>query len=97
MTQQSGKTRRVLMRRACNLRLRNALHHWAATAIQCDEHMRTIYDRMRKTGKNYARALRGLGDHLLRVLVGALNSRTLYDPLRWTAKQSATTLAIIDQ
>jgi transposase len=87
VTQQSGKSRRVVMRRACNLRLRNALHHWASVAIQTDAHMRAIYQRMRQAGKSYARALRGLGDHLLRVLIGALSSQTLYDPSRWPENQ----------
>jgi len=83
VTVQSGKIRRIKMRRACNTRLRNAMHYWASTSIQYDAHMRAYYDRLRRQGMTYARALRGLGEHLLRILIGALQSGTLYDPMRY--------------
>jgi transposase len=83
VTVQSGHKRTVRMRRACNARLRNAMYYWASTCIQADKHMRSVYDRIRTSGKPYAQALRSVADHLLRVLVGALLSRTLYDHDRW--------------
>lgn len=89
VTRQSGKSTQVMMRRSCSVRLRNAMHYWASVSIQCDAHMRAIYDRMRAAGKGYARALRGLGEHLLRILVAALRSGTLYDKARWPENQAA--------
>ena len=93
VTKQSGKRCLVSMRRSCSLRLRNAMHHWANVSIQANAHFRSIYDRMRAAGKNHARALRGLGEHLLRVLIGALNSGTLFD----AQKQKPTGLQEIPQ
>jgi transposase len=40
VTRQSGKKAVVSMRRACNLRLRNALYHWARVSIQVDARCR---------------------------------------------------------
>jgi transposase len=95
VTRQSGKSRQVVMRRACNLRLRNAMHYWASTSVQNDAHLRAIYQRLRASGKSYARALRGLGDHLLRILVSALRSRTLYDKMRWPENQATPEAAAV--
>jgi len=36
VTKQSGKRRMVVMRYACNGRLRYALYHWARVAVTCD-------------------------------------------------------------
>jgi transposase len=36
VTRRSGKSRIVVMRKACNPRLRNALYHWARVAAICD-------------------------------------------------------------
>ena len=95
VTQRSGKSLFVCMRQACNTRLRNAMHHWAATAIQSDAHWRALYTKMRGQGHNYARALRGLGERLLQALFSALRSGTLYDGSRWpenapSLKETAT-------
>jgi transposase len=80
VTRQSGKTRLVAMRQACNPRLRNALFHWARVSVQVDPHCRAHYDRLRQRGHSHARALRGVGDRCLRVLIALLHARTLYDP-----------------
>jgi transposase len=81
VTRQSGKTRLVVMRRACNGRLRSALFHWASNAIRLDAPSRTHYDRLRQR-HGHARALRGVVDRLLRILIGMLTTHTLYDPHR---------------
>lgn len=80
VTRRSGKTCRVFMRRACNRRLRNALYHWAANALQHDPKSRTHYDTLRQRGHGHARALRGLADRNLRILTAMLRNRTLYQP-----------------
>jgi len=82
VTRRSGKRRGVLLRRACNGRLRQAMHHWAFASMQRDPHSREIYAAARTRGQTHGRALRGLGDRLLRVLIAMLKSRTPYDPER---------------
>lgn len=79
VTRQSGKARLVVMRRACNMRLRTAVFHWAANSIRLDAHCRAHYDRLRHR-HSHARALRGIADRLLRVLIAMLTSGTLYHP-----------------
>ncbi len=82
VTRKSGKTLSVSMRYACNPRLRNAFYHWARTSVQNDPHCRAHYDRLRSQGHGHARALRGVADRSLGVLIAMLTSRTLYDPER---------------
>lgn len=82
VTRKSGKKLSVSMRYGCNPRLRNAFYHWARTSVQNDPHCRDHYDRLRKQGHGHARALRGVADRSLGVLVAMLTSRTLYDPER---------------
>lgn len=81
VTRQSGKTRVVTMRRQCNGRLREALFHWAANAIRLDPRCRAHYDRLRQR-HGHARALRGVADRLLGLLMAMLTAGTLYDPAR---------------
>lgn len=81
VTRQSGKTRLVGMRRSCNGRLRDAVFHWASNSIRLDPSTRAHYDRLRQR-HGHARALRGVADRLLGLLVAMLTHRTLYDPAR---------------
>jgi transposase len=81
VTRQSGKTRLVGMRRACNHRLRTAVFHWARNAVRVDAHSQAHYQRLRQR-HGYARALRGVADRLLGLLITLLTNRTLYDPGR---------------
>lgn len=82
VTRQSGKTRLVAMRYACNTRLRTALSHWARTGAQRDEHTRAHYTRLRHAGHDHNRALRGVADRLLTVLMAMLRTGTTYDPAK---------------
>jgi len=82
VTRQSGRQRRVVMRRAVNKRLRNATHHWAGCIIQRDEAARSHYDALRDRGHRHAHALRCLADRLLNVLVAMLRDGTTYDASR---------------
>jgi transposase len=81
VTLQSGRSRTVRLRRACNPRLRNAVRHWARTAARCAPWARCHYTAMRSRGLDHERALRGIADRLLLRLVACLRSRALYDPL----------------
>lgn len=81
VTEQSGRSRFVHMRHACNRRLRNAVHHWAWNATLIDPRFARLYDDMRsRRGLTHARALRGVADRLLNLTVVVLRNGTLYDP-----------------
>jgi transposase len=81
VTKQSGKSRVILMRRSCNGRLRTAVFHWASNSIRLDRRARAHYDRLRQR-HGHARALRGVADRLLRILIVMLTNSTIYDPER---------------
>ena len=89
VTRQSGSKKVVLMRRACNPRLRQMLYHWAMNSMQNDPRSQQQYATLRGKGYSHARALRGLADRLLAVLIAMLRSGTLYDPNRHAAAQPA--------
>jgi transposase len=82
ITKRSGKSCIVRMRRAVSRPLRNALYHWARIAMQRDPRCRSKYAALRARGHAHARALRSLGDFLLRRACVMLASRTLFDPAR---------------
>lgn len=82
VTRRSGKKKVVMMRYACNGPLRNALHHWARTSIQKDRRAREHYAALRACGHSHARALRGLADRNLAMLIAMLKSGSLYDPAK---------------
>ena len=82
MTRQSGRTKQVVMRRACNQRLRNACYHWARVAMQHDPYMKEKYHHHRTKGRDHSTTLRILADHLLKMLCSMFRQRTLYDPRR---------------
>lgn len=94
VTKSTGKRAKsratVVMRYACNPRLRNALHFWGMGAIQQDDRARSHYAALRQRGHAHGRALRGVIDRLLSMLVAMLRTRTLYDPSR-RRPQKATT------
>lgn len=80
VTRQSGKRRVVIMRNACNGRLRNALYHWARVATQHDARSRERYRALRQRGCSHGRALRSVADRLLAIACAMLRSQTLFDP-----------------
>ena len=82
VTRQSGKRRQVVMRRGCNPRLRQALHHMARVAMQRDAHFRHVYAALRAKGQRHGQALRSIADRLLRILMAMLRDRTCYDASR---------------
>lgn len=89
VTKRSGTSLlHVLQRRACNPRLRNACHYMAQTALRCDALCHEQYRRLRAKGHSHARALRGVADRLLRILIAALKAGTVYDIQRLTALES---------
>jgi transposase len=85
ITHQSGKKKVVLMRRGANERLRNALYHWARTSVVWDPASKQTYAELRARGHWHGRALRGMADRWLKVLISMLTTRILYDPQRRAA------------
>jgi hypothetical protein len=80
VTKRSGKRCIVIMRQACQMRLRGAVYHWARVAIQHDELSRHRYAELRKRGHSHGRALRTVADRLLAVTCVMLTRRALFDP-----------------
>jgi transposase len=89
VTWQSGKRQQVLMRYACNRPLRHAIHHWARLSLRYDPRSRAHFHRLRQRGHSYGRALRGVADRLLAMLISMLKHQTTYDP----ARRAVTTLS----
>jgi transposase len=82
VTRQSGKSKQIVMRRGCSERLRNAMYHWARCSVQHDPSTKLHYARLRQAGHNHGRALRGVADRLLAVLIAMLKTGEAYDPKR---------------
>jgi transposase len=82
ITKQSGKRKTINMRHACSPRLRRAVYFCASTNINCDSRSRQQYDTLRASGHHHARALRGLADRLLRILITMLKHQTAFSLLR---------------
>ena len=82
VTKRSGKSHVVCMRKACHQRLRTAFHWWAERSVREEDRSRAHYRRLRQRGHNHARALRGVCDRLLVMLIALLKTRALYDPNR---------------
>lgn len=89
VTHQSGRTRAVVMRRACNARLREAMYHWARVSLQHDPRSKAQYAAMRARGHTHGRALRTVGDGLLRLLVAMLTHGETYDAERRARARAA--------
>ncbi len=90
VTRQSGRRTLVHMRYACNPRLRHAVYHWGQSAARHDPISRAHYERLRARGHSHGRAVRGIVDRLLRVLMAMLVAGTLYDPTRRRMVADAT-------
>ena len=89
-----GRTKRphVQQRYACNRRLREATYHWGRVASQCDPRTRAHYLELRARGHSHGRAIRGVVDRLLKLMLAVLKSGLPYDANR-RAPQKNTPLA----
>jgi transposase len=82
ITRSSGKRLVVIMRQSCNERLRDAFYHWARVCCQIEPRSNHHYANLRAKRHSHGRALRGVADRLLSVLIAMLRSGCLYDPER---------------
>jgi transposase len=80
VTKRSGKSCIVVMRYAAQVRLRQAVFHWARVAIMHDPKSRSRYEALRDRGHSYGRALRTVADRLLGVACVLLRRQVLFDP-----------------
>ena len=81
VTKRSGKTCIVVMRYAAQVRLRQAVFHWARVAVVHDPESRGRYEALRARGRSYGRALRGVADRLLGVACVLLRGRCCSIPI----------------
>ena len=80
VTRRSGKKCSVVRRTACHPRLRNAVYHWARTAVMHDALSKQRYAALRARGKTHGHALRCVADRLLAVLCAMLRNQTHFKP-----------------
>jgi transposase len=85
VTKRSGRSCVVSRRLACQPAAREAMFHAASCAAMIDPRFKHLYDDMRRRGHSRGRALRGVGDSMLRVLMAVLKTRTPYEPARQPA------------
>jgi transposase len=79
VTKRSGRQRAVVMRQACNHRLRDAAYHWARVGMQRDPRSRAYYRALRGRGHSHGRALRSVADRLLRIFFTLLDRGKLFE------------------
>ncbi len=88
VTYQSGKTRSVAFRWACNHRLRQAITCLADNSRHANAWARAIYSAARARGCDHPHAIRILARAWLRVMWRAWTDRTPYDPARHLGAQN---------
>jgi transposase len=82
VTYQSGKSRGVVFRWACNHRLRVAITGWADNSRRACPWANAIYQRARARGARHPHAIRILARAWIRVLWRAWHQHTRYDPAK---------------
>src|SRR5918997_1316714 len=80
VTRQSGKSRGVVFRRACNRHLRRAITCFAHNSRYPSAWAAAIYDRARERGCDHPHAIRVLARAWIRILWRAWMDRRPYDP-----------------
>lgn len=89
VTRRSGKYKLVVRRRSAHARLRDAVYHWARSAIHLDPVSKAKYAALRGRGHGHARALRSVADRLLAVACAMLRTQTCYRPPRPVEENAA--------
>jgi transposase len=89
ITRASGTKRVVLARYARNRRLADAIYMWAFAAANASPGARALYDTRRAAGDTHHAALRALGNRLVGILHGCLESHTVYDEsIAWSHRSA---------
>ena len=87
ITRQSGKSRWVCFRLACNKHLRAAVHLWAGLSTEKCTWADIYYRRKREQGMSHDSALRCLGQRWLKILWKMWQTRTPYNEALHTQNQ----------
>ncbi|MCA1673626.1 MAG: transposase, partial [Actinobacteria bacterium] len=87
VTKQSGRSRFVLVRRACNKTLRATVHLWANLSRGGCVWADVYYQKKRADGMSHAAALRCLGQRWMKILWTMWQNRTAYDEATHTRNQ----------
>lgn len=90
VTHQSGKSRGVVFRWACNHRLRAAITCFADNSRHSSPWAADIYQRAKGRGCDHPHAVRILARAWVRVIWRAWQDRTLYDPTRHRGSRVST-------
>jgi transposase len=85
VTRQSGKSRSVVFRWACNHRLRRAITTWADNSRHASKGAASIYAAARARGRRHPHAIRIVARAWVRVLWKMWTTRTLYNAEQHTS------------
>jgi transposase len=100
VTKQSGRSRYVVIRRACNMCLRATVHLWADRSRIKAPWADAYYQQKRRQGHGHASALRNLGMRWLNILWKMWMERTVYDGdrhLRDQLKHGSWVISLLPQ
>jgi transposase len=100
VTKQSGRSRYVVIRRACNMHLRATLHLWADLSRVKAPWAQAYYEQKRKQGMKHAAALRCLAMRWLKILWKMWTDGKPYDGdrhLRDQIKHGSWVIALMPQ
>jgi transposase len=100
VTRQSGRSRFVVIRRACNLHLRATLHLWADLSRIKSPWAQAYYQKKRGQGMQHAAALRCLAMRWLKILWKMWTEGSTYDGdrhLRDQLKHGSWVIALMPQ
>jgi transposase len=89
VTRQSGRSRVVVLRRACNKTLRATVHLWADLSRRTCVWAETYYQQKRAGGMNHTAALRCLGQRWVKILWKMWQTRKPYDEALHARNQTA--------
>lgn len=87
VTRQSGRSRVVAVRRACNKRLRATVHLWADLSRKTCAWAEAYYQKKRQEGMDHAAAIRCLGQRWVKILWKMWQENKPYDEARHTLDQ----------
>ena len=88
VTRQSGKSRSVSVRRACNKTLRCTIHLWADLSRKSCAWADVYYQKKKSEGMNHAAAIRCLGQRWLKIAWKMWQTRTEYNEARHLKNQT---------
>ena len=79
ITRASGKSRVVMMRRACRKSFRDTMHQFSFCSLTQSSWAKAFYDQQKAKGKTHASALRSLGDKWLKIIHHLWQKKVSYD------------------